>query len=269
MLKEEANEKAADHYLTKLKSKGLEGWIDYIENKKKRNEDMGVLIEAIEKMHNEKILTNAMAMWKLYKEESAGFILNVRTIFAENSLRRVLMYWKQHSEMKKHERNILENYREYKEKKDKIDYLQRWKDAFRTKVVLEKFCSTVSKYYQSNCFAEIAEHSDINRVVRGHHDYIRGNVKAKFWLHWIEFTLKSKQYRAKAQAIERRHIANQKKNAFKLWRKLYHVGVMKENMLRQLQANAFDALLDNAQKQRRYKEISHIIQRRNLKQYFK
>ena len=40
-------------------------------------------------------------------------------------------------------------------------------------------------------------------------------------------------------------------------------------MLGQLKANAFDALLNNAQTQRRYKEISHIILRRSLKKYLK
>jgi len=269
MLKEEANEKAADHYLTKLKSKGLEGWILYRENKMKRNEDMGVLVEAIEKMHNEKTMSKALAMWKLYKEESVGFILNVRTVFAENSLRRVLMYWKQFSDMKKHERTVLENYQEYKDKKDKIEYLQRWKDVFRTKVVLEKFAGTVSKYYMKNCLVEVIEHSNMTHMVRGHQDYVMSNVKAKFWLHWIEYTLKSKQYRAKVQAIEKRHTVNQKKNCWKLWRKFYHVNIMRENRLRQQQINAFYALVEYAQTQRRYKEISHVIHKRSLKKYFK
>ena len=120
-----------------------------------------------------------------------------------------------------------------------------------------------------NSLVEILEHANMTGMIQGHQDYVQSNTKAKFWLHWIEYTLKSKQYRAKAQAIEKRRLVNQKKNCWKLWRKFYHVNVMKENMLKQLQMNAFFALVEFAQTQRRYKEISHIIHQRSLKRYFK
>jgi len=125
LLKNETYLKADSQYMRYLLWKGLRGWFAFILRKKQKEEDTGILMETIEKMRNHSLLENSLAMWKLYKEESLDFVLNARAMLAENSLRRVLTYWKHYTETKKHEDAVLSNFDNYRSMKNKVDYFQR------------------------------------------------------------------------------------------------------------------------------------------------
>jgi len=125
LLKDEQQMKADSQYMRFLLWKGLRGWFIFILRKKQKEEDTGVLMETIEKMRNNTLLENSLAMWKLYTEESQDFILNAQTLIVENSLRRVLTYWKNYKETKKHEKVVLENFDNYRAMKNKVNYFQK------------------------------------------------------------------------------------------------------------------------------------------------
>ncbi len=125
LLKTEAVLKAESHYVRNVAWKTLKGWLTYVLEKKQKEEENQVLIETIEKIQSKTLLERSMAMWKLFTEESTGFLSNVKIIMRESSKRRVLKSWKQHAQTKRYEREVLSKFERYQNLKYKSGYFQR------------------------------------------------------------------------------------------------------------------------------------------------
>ena len=109
-LKNEASQKAAIHYIRQLMWKGLRGWLSYLLRKKQREDNRRRLVEAITRTADKNLLTDAMDMWKLHREESITYRLNLKEFMTENSLKRIFLSWKNYSSSRKQEASIIANH---------------------------------------------------------------------------------------------------------------------------------------------------------------
>jgi hypothetical protein len=124
-LKLEAQEVAESHYTRHLLLKSLRGWLTGLAEKKERKEARRVLVEEIDRIRDRNLLSSALSMWKLYKEESNEYLLNIRTFMVENSLKRILAFWKHYKDNKQKEKSLALNFDAYKTGKMKGQFFQR------------------------------------------------------------------------------------------------------------------------------------------------
>ena len=97
---------------------------------------------------------------------------------------------------------------------------------FQLKNKMNQFSEYLTKIYVRFCFNEIKLASHHNQLIGGHNLNWESNLKAKYMMRWVEYSVKFKQDANKYNTIRLMHEGKNKKNMFYAWQKLHWVNLM-------------------------------------------
>jgi hypothetical protein len=217
--------RAALHYFSQLLLKTMRCWLAYLVMKKNKQDLRQNLIDKIQKVDAENLVSNCFNVLKIYKEESQEYLVDLRTIMVENGMRRILQFWKNHCDRKNLSNRVITQFEKLRVQNSKADFFKRWRKAYRIRILLY---TTLRVSFMRSFRTHFLEWKN-NAQQCGRFEEFKNEVddrrKVKFWNLWLKVLYEKKIENRKSLAIFSKQAKKTIEETYFNWRRAFKATV--------------------------------------------
>lgn len=213
--------KAAFHYFNHLMLKTMRCWLAFLVMKKNKEDLRQNLMEKIQKVDAENLVSVCFSVLKIYKEESQEYLVDLRTIMVENGMRRILQFWKNHCDRKNLSKQVISQFNSLRVQNTKADFFKKWRKAYRIRILLY---TTLRVNFMRNFrtyFLEWKRNTEQCGKFEEYKERVNEQMKVKFWNLWLKVLYQKKMENKKSLAVFSKQAKKLIEETFFDWRRVF------------------------------------------------